>query len=64
MNFESSVLGTLLTSDVDDEVVAISVQFETVNLLKLFTIIFESQTKEVRCLSCRQNHTSATPKME
>ena len=51
MKFKSLVLGTLLNSDVDNEVVPINVQIETVMLLKLFMIFIQRQQNEVRCLN-------------
>ena len=56
MKFESSVLGTFLDSDVDNEVVAINVQIETIMSLKLFTIFIQRQQNEVRCLNHCRDH--------
>ena len=50
MKFESSVLASFLDSDVDNEIVAINVQIETVMLLKIF-VYFQYQTNEIRCLN-------------
>ena len=52
MKFESSAFAYLLDSDVEDEVVAINVQIETVMLLKIFMIYFQHQKNEIRSLNC------------
>ena len=47
MKFESLILGTLLNSDVDDDVIAINIQIETIMSLKLFRIFIQRQQNEV-----------------
>ena len=56
MKFESLVLGTLLNSDVDNEVVVINVQIEKIMLLNLFMIFMKRQKNDVRCLNHCPNH--------
>ena len=55
MKFESSLLASFLDSDVDNEVVAINVQIETVMLLKIF-VYFQHQINEIRCLNHCHGH--------